>query len=267
LGSSAGSSSFGLYGGLAGALLVGAAGSLQVTDTQTPAIILATLAALVLVPSLLKTQQSAAVLLPDIDTANHRSKGFHAKIDYDPSSDSFVMTAVSDIYPPKDSEVTISYGNKDNDDLLQYFGFVERDNDFDEYTILDPNEKIRALLESPASEISALDRIALQWALDSAALAPQIVLNKNINGVLAWTCLNEETSRGLAAMVNANLIPCLTVLLKAELKAFRSKIAAYQAQLPAPAEGDVLQCITAEYFAEKVAVLQAAIKNLQATPQ
>lgn len=42
-------------------------------------------------------------------------------------------------------QITLSYGQRTNDDLLQFFGFVEIDNVHDRYVVVDAPEKIRFL--------------------------------------------------------------------------------------------------------------------------
>ena len=72
---------------------------------------------------------SSTVLLPMIDSCNHSGKAPRASLSLEPVSNNFVVRALQDLQPGE--EITLSYGNKHNDDLLQYFGFVEEDNPFD----------------------------------------------------------------------------------------------------------------------------------------
>ena len=54
---------------------------------------------------------------------------------------SFVMQASRDVNAGE--ELTITYGEKHNDDLLQYFGFLELDCAFDRYVVEDPIATLR----------------------------------------------------------------------------------------------------------------------------
>ena len=97
---------------------------------------LATAASLSLLPAVLQARTESCVLLPGIDSANHHSQRLNSVVDFDPSLPAFVLSARGSI--AAGSEVLISYGNRDNDDLLQYFGFVEADNPWDLYKALLP---------------------------------------------------------------------------------------------------------------------------------
>ena len=95
--------------------------------------ILATAATLSLVPFVLNAKKESCVLLPAIDSANHASTKFNCKIAFEPAADAFLLRSTGLI--PPGAELLISYGDRDNDDLLQYFGFVEADNAQDRYVL------------------------------------------------------------------------------------------------------------------------------------
>lgn len=81
------------------------------------------------VPKLFKTKKY--VICPIIDMANHQSLGVSANVAYEFFSDAYSLTAIQAI--PSGKEVYISYGERSNDQLLQYYGFVEANNPNDIY--------------------------------------------------------------------------------------------------------------------------------------
>lgn len=71
------------------------------------------------------------VICPIIDMCNHKSLGTTANVAYEFFSDAYSLSATVD--SEKGSEVFISYGTRSNDQLYQYYGFVEPDNPHDVY--------------------------------------------------------------------------------------------------------------------------------------
>jgi hypothetical protein len=117
-------------------------------DRETLVVALATLSTVFLMPAVLDSTGigagiagaggtgGACVLLPVIDSCNHRSASdANCEMAYEVSKDAFVLRSKGVI--PKGSELTISYGNtRDNDEFLQYFGFVEENNPHDRYRLV-----------------------------------------------------------------------------------------------------------------------------------
>ncbi|KAL3932688.1 MAG: hypothetical protein SGBAC_010731 [Bacillariaceae sp.] len=83
------------------------------------------------VPKLFKTKKY--VICPIIDMANHQSLGASANVAYEFFSDAYSLSASQAI--PSGKEVYISYGERSNDQLLQYYGFVEPNNPNDIYVM------------------------------------------------------------------------------------------------------------------------------------
>lgn len=78
-------------------------------------------------------------MLPFIDSANHDGKNANCELDLISIQDNFVMRAREDI--SKGQEIRISYGKKHNDNLFQFFGFIESSNPYDRYYIQNYKEK------------------------------------------------------------------------------------------------------------------------------
>jgi len=91
----------------------------------------------VLLPRLSKAgATSTCVLLPGIDSANHHSRLFNAKLDFDPKLSAFVLASLDrKHYLKEGQEVLINYGPLSNDELLLRFGYVEADNPHDNFVV------------------------------------------------------------------------------------------------------------------------------------
>jgi hypothetical protein len=92
---------------------------------------------MLLLPRLSKAgTTSTCVLLPGIDSANHHSRLFNAKLDFDPKLSAFVLVSLDKKHDLKEErEVLINYGPFSNDELLLRFGFVEEDNPHDNFVV------------------------------------------------------------------------------------------------------------------------------------
>ena len=82
------------------------------------------------VPKLFKTKRY--VICPMIDMTNHRSKP-SAEVSFEYFANAYSLATTEDI--PAGEQVFISYGARSNDQLLQYYGFVEPDNPCDVYVM------------------------------------------------------------------------------------------------------------------------------------
>lgn len=117
------------------------------------------------------------MLLPAVDSCNHRGRAATCELCLVPVDGCFSLTAATDISAADEVsggnnndgwlisdcsasmcplmtsllfllcplQITLSYGQRTNDDLLQFFGFVEIDNVHDRYVVVDAPEKIRFL--------------------------------------------------------------------------------------------------------------------------
>jgi hypothetical protein len=126
---------------------------------------------LCIVPALLSSTESTCVLLPAIDSSNHQGTNPVCNIALQPIKGAFQMTANRDIVVAE--QITISYGNRNNDDLLQYFGFVEVDCAFDRYVVQDPLSVLRKVIDS---------RIKNDGNSDINLINLQIIFEKFVEG-------------------------------------------------------------------------------------
>jgi len=118
-------------------------------------------------PKFFKTKKY--VICPVIDCANHNSKpgGTTAKVAYEFFGNAYSLSTTVPYSLPADSEVFISYGSRSNDQLLQYYGFVEVDNPHDIYVMPPLREWDIAKLETTVGapfgpgRLQKLDRAGL----------------------------------------------------------------------------------------------------------
>lgn len=73
------------------------------------------------------------VICPMIDMANHQSVKFAGQVSFEYFANAYSLATDQAI--PSGDEVYISYGPRSNDQLLQYYGFVERNNPNDVYVM------------------------------------------------------------------------------------------------------------------------------------
>ncbi len=83
-------------------------------------------------PKLLKVQKY--VICPLIDMANHVGVGASGNVAFEYFADGFSLS-VLEPGVPQGSEMYIQYGPRNNDQLLQYYGFVETNNVHDVYIL------------------------------------------------------------------------------------------------------------------------------------
>ena len=84
------------------------------------------------IPKFLKSKKY--VICPFIDMANHVSANEAGNVSFEYFGDSYSLTMKGGVQ--EGSEVFISYGARSNDQLLQYYGFVENENPHDVYTFV-----------------------------------------------------------------------------------------------------------------------------------
>lgn len=124
------------------ALFLAAVVAFQTTHSETASALLASAAVAAALFTQLRPPAPSVALLPIVDSCNHLSVA-PAALALDPASGTFAVRAVRGL--AEQEQLTLSYGPRHNDDLLQYFGFVERGNPFDRCVLLRPVETLRGL--------------------------------------------------------------------------------------------------------------------------
>ena len=243
-------------------LILGAV-SFQITNNEVFPITLGILAiCLSLVPQFITPKTSSTVLLPIIDSCNHQGSSPMATLALEPSSGRFTVRANCDI--SAGSQITISYGKRSNDDLLQYFGFVEEDNVHDRYVIPAPLTRLKDILlrESLSSQASSTllahisERLNTPNFIDSSLIITRGPSDGWIMGSL--DCLNEPAFRN-SAEIEAERDTRLTYALRTLIE---NEIDSFQKQVDLDAIDPRRRRIIETFRREKLRLLQFAIKSL-----
>jgi hypothetical protein len=162
------------------------------------------------------------------------------------------------------SQITISYGNRNNDDLLQYFGFVEVDCAFDRYVVLDPLCVLQAELVVKTAENSEISQIKfLKECVDqlakesmsevrdsSQASTPKSSMILNRNEIGTWT-VGALDSLGDKKVRNR----CMQIIIASEIQRMKTGLENISSAIAQP---EVNPCILRTFLSEKIKVLNAA---------
>ena len=159
-------------------------------------------------------------------------------------------------------QITISYGNRNNDDLLQYFGFVEVGCLFDRFVVLDPililkkeimnNSQTQNINERELRELQSA-MIILEKESTSIESSKSIIVNRN--EVLNWdiSVLGSVVDKFQQKI-------CLQVILKNEKSRIESSLNAMLAEnILSP---ELNPCVLRTFLAQKIDVLEAASASL-----
>jgi hypothetical protein len=139
------------------------------------------------VPKLFKQQRY--IICPVIDMANHQSIGSGGEVSFEYFANAYSLASSKEI--PAGKEVTISYGKRSNDQLLQYYGFVEQDNSNDVYILPALREWDIETIEKNCGRKVAAGRLA---KLERAGLLGSTVEN-------AAAKSNEEAANAAGGVV------------------------------------------------------------------
>jgi hypothetical protein len=100
---------------------------------------------------------------------NHASSAGGSRLSYEYFADAFSASLDPKAPPPrKGDQVLISYGERSNDQLLQYYGFVERGNPHDVFT-LEQQAFLLALAEGTPFPSTRLQRLKEEGVADPTA--------------------------------------------------------------------------------------------------
>ena len=167
-------------------------------------------------------------------------------------------------YSSSPSQITISYGNRHNDDLLQYFGFVEVDCAFDRYVVLDPLSVLEAELAVKTAENSEISQIKfLKECVDqlvkesgsevrdsNRASTSKFSMIMNRNEIGTWTVgaldsIKDKETRNR----------CMQIIITSEIQRMKIGLENISTAIVQP---EVNPCILRTFLSEKIKVLNAA---------
>jgi len=114
------------------------------------------------------------VLCPYLDMLNHASSRSGSRLEYDYFGDAFGASLDPAAGPvPPGAELLISYGDRSNDQLLQYYGFVEAGNPHDSF-LVDQQSFLLALGEAdpyPKERLRRLSQARVPLTDNTAAVS------------------------------------------------------------------------------------------------
>lgn len=100
---------------------------------------------------------------------------------FSPISNSFELLAIDQIQAH--TEITMSYGNRHNDDLLQYFGFIELHNKFDRYVVIDPLKKILQTIKSLSNIIEHKEKDLIVSTITTSQSVEDVIITFENTGI------------------------------------------------------------------------------------
>ena len=174
------------------------------------------------------------------------------------------FTSLSLILPHLiDQQITISYGDRNNDDLLQYFGFVEVDCAFDRYVVLDPLSVLKSELtfqitdsenNKALTDLLKIVEIAMTGNGDEATLGydtdahlASLVVNRN--GSESWDL------GALKFLKGTDQFRCIGIILASEMRRLNLGLSDIPNQEAMP---EFNPCIVRTFLTEKIKVLAVA---------
>ncbi|GKY95113.1 hypothetical protein MPSEU_000475200 [Mayamaea pseudoterrestris] len=170
------------------------------------------------IPKLTKTRRY--VICPMIDMTNHQSMQSQALVsfEYFENAYSLALDASSQVVPG--DQVYISYGTRSNDQLLQYYGFVEVDNPHDVYVMPPLRDWDVQALESACGRTFADGRLL---RLDRAGLlggVTNVVMGRSDSTVARQRASDDEVANQAGGVV----VTRMTGLDPAVLQALRALV-------------------------------------------
>ena len=161
-------------------------------------------------------------------------------------------------------QITISYGDRNNDDLLQYFGFVEVNCAFDRYVVLDPLSALKAELTLQISESGSSPTLvdllkSVEMALvgnvdnvtstgnDTDAQRASLIVNRN--AAASWDLGALKFIKG------ADQLKCIGIILTSERRRLNLGLSDIPNQEAMP---EFNPCIVRTFLSEKINVLNVA---------
>jgi len=169
-------------------------------------------------------------LCPTVDMLNHRG-GTSSDVAYEYFTDNFAVNVGRSF--EKGEEVLISYGTRSNDQLLQFYGFIEQENADDQYEVRGMLELLDEALVPPGRLQLLQDANLLDFVRTGVATQGGFV-DQTTQAVRALVATEKEVreSGGVAALANAagiaagltgsqaldrRVSACLSAMCKAEL--------------------------------------------------
>jgi len=206
------------------------------------------------------------VLCPWIDFLNHDGNLGKSEVAYEYFADAFAARLDFDGGEiSKGDQICISYGDRSNDGLLQYYGFVQKDNPHDNFAIAQedlilavnevttlPSDALPALKSAGLTDASALFTFNVQGADGAALRLGRLLLHP------AAAAATDAGNTPLASNLEGEVVGVLAKVAEAQLASLPSA-ATVDAM---PLAEDVPRATLVEFVAEKRRVLEASARAL-----
>eukprot|EP00586_Coscinodiscus_wailesii_P004594 CAMPEP_0172485962 /NCGR_PEP_ID=MMETSP1066-20121228/14264_1 /TAXON_ID=671091 /ORGANISM="Coscinodiscus wailesii, Strain CCMP2513" /LENGTH=509 /DNA_ID=CAMNT_0013251567 /DNA_START=113 /DNA_END=1642 /DNA_ORIENTATION=+ len=119
------------------------------------------------------------IIGPVLDMANHDSQKVNGNVALEYFTGGYSLSALRDLQ--QGEQVYITYGDRSNDQLLQYYGFIEKDNPNDVYVMPPLRTWDVSALEKASNRIFQSGRLE---KLERAGLLGTLWTNEQANGVV-----------------------------------------------------------------------------------
>jgi hypothetical protein len=157
--------------------------------------------------------------------ANHQSVGATADVSFEYFANAYSLACTSETGVPAREQVYISYGSRSNDQLLQYYGFVEQDNPNDVYIMPPLREWNIAALEEAVGRQFAPGRLQ---KLDRAGLlggtAPVAAKDSDDDDKSSPSSARQEGEQAAANLEGGVVLTAVTGIDPAVLQALRALV-------------------------------------------
>lgn len=208
-----------------------------------------------------------------IDMANHKSMGACADVSFEYFGNAYSLAVTGT--QSANSELFISYGDRSNDQLLQYYGFVEVDNPHDVYVLPPIREWDLAALEEVCGRSVPAGRLAEMAAALKQFDDSGVLLTRSSNSIdpsamqtirALFATKQEWSSAGSVGpfqdMVNADNETCARKVVAAILeKELSDKPTSLEEDAKIPRKNmDDSELLAIEFRVEKKRLLQEQLR-------
>jgi hypothetical protein len=168
--------------------------------------------------------------------------------------------------------LTISYGERSNDYFLQYFGFVETNNVFDNFVVLDPLTVLKSRVSELTPHLTLTQKAVLFNDFKNVTSSEAMLIIRRGKDIEEWSfgvplnaffCSPRERDVGTSAYYS-HAVPFLETIIRAELESLEKALSSHNVYMEMSRE-----CVRKEdfllkrFFDGKCQVLREATKILQ----
>jgi len=150
------------------------------------------------------------VICPIIDMCNHVGNGESANVAFEYFKNSYTLSVTQNENISSQSQIVINYGPRSNDQLLQYYGFVENYNLYDIYVLPPLRQWDIDALEKASGRTFSSDRLKILDKLGLLGDNPEAILDEERMA----DDINDNTSNGVVITRSTGLDPAIMQALR-----------------------------------------------------